>query len=423
MPQAEIAFVPSPDVSLLLNRLLDTYERRSTPARIEGRQMRSIRVMLDEVGLAGYFSQVDPEPRQVANEQLQALERAGLLRLNWHPGEQGHLLEAVAMIPGSEDRLYTLVRRAPLAGLRARLESLLLGERFRFKEDDWRLRAIQAVLRQIKEGKSPAPLSLTDVAFNEDLIAALVNLDGLDEETPFRVFSVHTFNDSKRFEEIRPALVRLARLGQGEWKRLPEDELLREINLVANPTYLLMSGDWSLVDGEGQALSLGEFSPSVGVPAVQAAHLQRASVRSGSVLCIENLTTFHSAAQDLVTSRSQVSALVCLAGNPSPACRWLLRCLVDSLPEQIPLYVWADLDYGGFNILAQLRKQVSDRFVPYRMDIQTLERYSQFARPLTEGDIRNLGRLEKHTELKDVHPVLAYMLQKGIKLEQEAVSF
>ena len=426
-PREQFAFVPSPDVSQLIDALLDRLERRISRLRSpagDAQLARPIKILLNDIGLPQYYSQIDPEPRRLANEQLQVLEKAGLLHLSWQVGEEGHLLEAAALVPSAEEPLYNLVGRIPKNSLIARLQSQLLGDRFRFVEQDWQYRAVQKVLVQIKENKSPAPFTLTDPAFNEDLLTALASLAQLDEETPFRVFSVRIFNDSKRFEDLKKAVVRLARLGQREWKRLAEDDLLRELNLVANPTYLLLSGPWILVDRRGgQMLSLGDFSPSVGIPAVQAMHLERVRVNAGMVLCIENLTTFHTMAASLARDAfGQNTAVICLAGNPSPACRRFLKCLTDSLPENVPIYVWADLDYGGFNILAQLRRQVSWRFMPYNMNGEILDRFAQFARPLTLSDRRNLERQLNRAELKDVHPEITYLLKRQIKLEQEAIT-
>jgi hypothetical protein len=427
MQPPELAFTLSPDVRQLLNELLDRLERRTFSASAsisEGRPVRSIKVWLNEIGLPGYYSQIDPEPRQVANEQLQALEKAGLLRLFWQVGEKGHLLEAAALAVSDtgyclEGVLFDLIGRVPATSLRARLQSQLLGERFRFTREDWQHQAIDTILAKVKENQSPAPFVLADPVFNEDLLLVLAAVSELEEETPFRVFSVRVFNDSKRFEDLKLALIRLARLGRAGWKHLPEDELLRELNLVANPTYLLLAGPWALVDAAGQVLSLSEFNPSVGLAAVQAAHMARVSVPVEQVICVENLTTFHSLAAD---ARMQKSALLCLAGNPSPACRRLLRCLVDSLPAAVLLYIWADLDFGGFNILAQIRKEVSQRFLPYYMDIDTLDQFASYARPLTLTDRRNLERLANHNLLKDVRPVIDHLLKRGLKLEQEAVS-
>lgn len=420
MPPLELNFAPSPDVAALVGALLDRLERRAPDAAQQ--PVRAVKMSLTEMALPAYASQMDPEPRQVANEQLLALEKAGLLRLFWQAGEAGHLLSAAALVSGAEAPLYALLRRTSTHRLRSRLEEQLLGCRFRFNPLHWQYRAIQSILASLKEHKSPAPFSLTDSAFNEDVLLAITALVQLAEETPFREFSVRTFNDSKRFEELKPAVVRLARLGQAGWKRLPADELLRELNLVANPSYLLLAGPWTLVDAAGQVLTLAEFQPSLGLAAVQAAHLQRVSVRAARVVCVENLTTFHTLAASLARAAHQPpAALLCLAGNPSPACRHLLRCLVETLPEALPLQVWADLDYGGLNILAQLRKEVSPRCMPEHMDADTLERFAQFARPLSPTDRRNLERQQRRAELSDLSPVIGAMLRRGVKLEQEAI--
>lgn len=372
--------------------------------------MRSIRCNLDSLPLPAYHSQSDPAPRQITNEQLQTLEDAGAVKLDWLPGETGHLLASATLIPEHADVVFALLKRTPQSARRARLTDLLLGERFRF--NDWRLRAVQHALNQLKADKSPAPFSLTDNEFSHDLLTALDALDGVREETPYRVFSVRVFNDSKRFEAVMGAVVSLARRSQAEWRGMSNDEVLRELNLVANPGHLYLHGPWRLVDEAGQVMSLGEFHPSVGIPAAQVARLHRAAVDAPRVICVENPTTFYELIRQIPNA-----AAVCLWGNPSPACRHLLRCL----PDDVALHVWADLDYGGLNILAQLRDQVNARAVPYRMDIETLEAHAAWARPLTPADVKNLSRLMRRPCLTDMRSLIAHMLQRGLKLEQEAV--
>jgi hypothetical protein len=79
------------------------------------------------------------------------------------------------------------------------------------------------------------------------------------------------------------------------------------------------------------------------------------------------------------------------------------------------------LDYGGFNILSQLRRTVDEEIQPYLMDIDTIEASIPRARPLTTSDKNNLKRLSLHPELRDVRPVIEHMLKRGVKLEQEGV--
>lgn len=422
MPDLPFSFVPSPDVAAILNALLDIYERRPPSLALppsstgEGKIRRAIHCEVHSMALPGYHSQVDPEARLVANEQLTALEKLGYVRLTWLRGEHGHLLESVALVPERADELFTWLNRVPVMALRARLRDLLLGERFRF--NDWRLRAIEWTLSQLKDARSPAPFSLTDEDWNRDLLTALAALDTVREETPYRVFSVRVFNDSKRFEWLKGALVTLARRHQPEWADLSDDETLRELGLVANPGHLYLFGAWRLVDEAGQVISLGEFYPSVGLPTAQAARVQRVEVKAARVVCIENPTTFY----ELIRHEGEGLAAICLWGNPSPACRHLLSCLAPTLPEHVPLLVWADLDYGGLSILAQLRR-ISPRFMPYRMDIPTFEAHAQWGKPLTRADEKNLARLALNPRLADVQPLIAHLLARGIKLEQEAIGF
>jgi DNA topoisomerase VI subunit A len=148
-----------------------------------------------------------------------------------------------------------------------------------------------------------------------------------------------------------------------------------------------------------------------------ASQVERVAVDAARIVCVENLTPFYT----LVQKQGLGLAALCLWGNPSPASRHLLRKLVDGLPPEAPLLVWADIDYGGLSILAQLREQVSPRFCPYCMDVATLDAHAHWAQPLTSADERNLSRLRRRASLADVVPLIDHMLFERIKLEQEAV--
>ena len=405
-------FTPTPAVAHILHALLDRYERRYT-TRSNNTTHQALRFDLQAAPVPDYHSQIDPAPRQIANEQLSALEQLGWIRLDWLPGETDHLLATVTLAPAHTAKVFTWLKRTPQARQRAQLIDLILADRFRF--DDWRLDALQHTSDQLKAERSPAPFSLVDDEFNRDLLTALAALDTLREETPYRVFSVRVFNDSKRFDGLSSAVCTLARRHQSAWHDWSNEDILRELNLTANPTHLYLHGPWRLIDDTGQVITLSAFEPSVGLAASQAQHVRQATVETDHVICVENVTTFY----ELIRYTAEPLAAICLWGNPSPACRRLLRCL----PSEIPLYVWADIDYGGLNILAQLREQVNGRARPYRMDVETLETYARWARPLTANDAHHLKRLLRRTTIADMHPLIEHLLRRQLKLEQEAVSF
>ena len=453
-----ISFTPSEDVIYILNALLDKFEKRAksqpVPGEAKGTEnaprnpalstvertnhsTRSIKIVLDDLDLPSYHSQIDPQARIIANQQLQTLEEYGLLQLKWLRGETSHLLHSISLPiehkshnpalsrvagtnhaaqPTLHGALYQLLKRTPISHHRARLESLLLAEKFRYPKEDWRAHALHYILGQLSAGKSASPFSLSDSNLNLDLLAILQALPTLTTETPYRVFSVRLFNDTKRFDDLKSSLLRLARRAHREWKSFNNEDLLREFNLVANPGYVHLAGNWELTDINGQLINLDSFIPSLGFPASQIASIQCSAIRAESVLCIENLTSFHEFLR-AYGAYSTKHATICLMGNPSPPIRHLLRLI----PEDIPIYLWSDMDYGGFNILAQLRRQVSLRIQPYLMDIATFEKHAHLSRPLTHSDARNLKRLLFNPILEDSHPAIEHLLRQGLKLEQEAI--
>ena len=419
----EISFNPSPDVAAVLNTILDILERRiQYGTRKNGHGSRSINITLKESELLDYFSQIDPQPRLIANEQFNQLEQAGLLTLTWLPGETGNLLQSItlktedATSNTSHASLYTLLNREPASTTRSRLETLLIADQFRFPKDDWQSRAIHRTLRQLRAGKSPTPFSLADSTWNLDLLTVLSALSSLETETPYRVFSVRTFNDSKRFDELKTAIVRLARWANREWKSFSTEDVLRELNLVANPNYIHMAGNWQLTTQNGEILSLGGFTPSIGFPATQIETIQSVDIHAESILCIENLTSFHEFLRANSTYNTQY-AIICLMGNPSPPIRRLLRLI----PDTTPIHLWSDMDYGGFNILSQMRRCVRHQIYPYLMDIPTFEAYVRLSRPLTSTDVTNLRHLCAKPELANVKPIIEHLMQRDLKLEQEAI--
>lgn len=406
-------FIPTPDVATILNHLLDIFERR------DGAPKQAVRVRLNELALPGYDSQTDPSPRLTGNEQLSQLAKQGLVSLTWEPGQTNHLLATVTLAADQTPPLYTLLARQPLAAQRRRLREMLLAERSHLT--GWRRKAVENSLDQLQAHKSPTPFSLTNLDWNRDLLTALHALpDGESHtELPYRVFSVRIFNDSKRFEMLKDTLARLARRHQPAWRGLSPQETLQEMGLVANPGHLYLYGPWQLIDAEGQVMSLAEFHPSVGIPAALAAGLRQVRVEAARLVCVENLASFY----ELIRHEGQASAMLCLWGNPSPVVRHFLRCLAEGQPGQMPLLVWADLDYGGLNILAQLRQQVSARFAPYLMDVATFEAHARWGRPLSRADVRNLQRLRQHPALADMIPLIDHLLREEVKLEQEAIVF
>lgn len=197
---------------------------------------------------------------------------------------------------------------------------------------------------------------------------ALKVLDALSarpgEDQVIRVLSGHLFSDTKRIEQLLPQLDVLSGEGlssrpRGKW------EVLRTLGLVKQPLPLMVAGVGAIKIQEGPDCTI--VRPYVGV-APQSVLGLTSDVTW--VLTIENLTTFHLAAEAL---KGRGDGLVVFTGGmPSPAWVAGFRRLTGDLPASTAFYHWGDIDAGGFRIAARL-KQVAlpvDGFLqPWLMDL------------------------------------------------------
>ncbi|NPV52976.1 MAG: hypothetical protein HPY71_05580 [Firmicutes bacterium] len=215
----------------------------------------------------------------------------------------------------------------------------------------------------------------------------------------------------------------------------------------------------------GRSLDLGCFMPDVGLPTPMIEHLQIIDLAADYVITIENLTSYHEFLRANPGHRDASGRrylAIYLGGYHNRPRRELLRRIYrytqdncrrirddlrrvsgnlqrvqdnlrsirdnsrQSRDNPVPgvacdFYHWGDIDYGGFSIFVHLRKSLGIEIKPYMMDLDTLIRYEKFAKPLPRGYAARLHRLLDNPEFECFHPVIEYMLEKGIRLEQEAL--
>ncbi len=87
----------------------------------------------------------------------------------------------------------------------------------------------------------------------------------------------------------------------------------------------------------------------------------------------------------------------------------------------VSFYHWGDIDLGGFEILAHLRKAAGMYIKPYMMDADTLKRYESLAKLIDEAYAKKLGLLLSDEDYSDVYGAIDYMIGKRIRLEQENI--
>lgn len=139
---------------------------------------------------------------------------------------------------------------------------------------------------------------------------------------------------------------------------------------------------------------------------------KKIQIQDQNVMTIENLTSFNRVEEDKVF-------LIFLSGYHNSAKQKLIQKIHD-MNSGLTWRHFGDIDPDGFYIIENLKRGTGIDFKPVYMDAGILEKYKEYAKPLTENDMRKAKALI-HDELYG--DTVRYMLDVGLKLEQEIVSW
>ena len=254
-----------------------------------------------------------------------------------------------------------------------------------------------------------------------DVFTAFRALSGIDEEIFVRDLSVRIFNDSKRLENLRGRISGcLYKYGDFSDKEAVFDE----VGVVRTPSYVMVKGPVRMTFGR-QILDIGELTGDIALSAKTLQGLTDVHVYGERVITVENLTSFHR------YGSHGSETVIYLGGFHNGVRREFLRMIAASAESNVTYHHFGDIDAGGFYIYRHLRENTGIDFRPYMMDRDTLIKYEAYSKTLTPNDTRRIGELiaiyenddHKDPAAGSITETLHYMLEKGIKLEQEAVGW
>ena len=405
----------------LLDALLDRYERSKgfaagTPQR------RRILLRLYPAGNGSFplYDIEDHDTRSSFNQAAIRLQTMGLIELEWMPGEEGHILQRIALREPAISDAYLAAGRIPLRESLEQMEQELL-KCLASVQSDWAQAYLTGQLDYLrKKHKIPADIP-SDPAERNMWFLVLRTLDGPQKEPLLeRVFSVRTLGDSKAFENLfrRRLISVLQRFWPLEPDETPEDELLRLVGLEKYPEQFSLCGELSLSIPGQPAVSIHSCSDGIQISAKDAAAMQVAfadSVRT--LLFIENKANYYHYLQN----RPNNIAVFFHGGFLSPQRIAFFKKVCKTAGPDRQLLHWGDIDLGGFQMHAHLRREVDPRFMRYRMDKSELEQYAAFTSGFSEVYAEKLAGLLRDPVLDDAKETLTYMLSRRVRLEQEVL--
>ncbi len=379
----------------ILTWLIDSYEKRD-PEKGSAR-----RISID-------LAKKLPDYRKNLSEAQGQIEEALLHMQSWgflqcSKDLQGYYTK-LFLVESAVPQIYQFLHRVPKAELWEQQRALL--QETAAQSEGVAGRFCAAMLERLLQRKD-IPYGLgKDRKALEDVLLALVTIEKLNRETYIRNFSELVFHDSKRLQSILNPLSRiLLDYGDGIGEK---ETILAQYNVISNPGYVYIKGDWQLWMQE-QQVSVEAFRGGIAISSDALDGIERIAVPSGTVISVENLTTYHDA-------QESQGAIIYLGGFQNTVRTNFLKKLYVCEPDARYVHK-GDLDPYGFLILENLKKKTGIPFEPLEMDLDTLRRCHRAGhfRPLDEADKKAM----LSPDLAKYRPILDYMIQYNCKIEQE----
>ena len=410
----------------ILNGLLDKYER-SLLSRGENRRTVRIDYPITKKTLPAYFDLSSDESENI-HACLHEMEYKGFVSVQWKNGREDHIAEKVFLNTDRAGEVYRYLGRTPKREYERRQEELL-----RRLAGECRTSAAAAFISWLQgriRGGEPVRefIDLPDLEGTERLVRCVCAAEQNEKPLYYREFSILHFRDSKIFEEkIKGKAAKVfRRFGEG-FEEAEEKEIFAEYGIYDKPNYIYLKGEGTLFLPQGGGPSgKKNIAQTAGIPlqalrqgiGISGEDLENICVcgteNTRRVITIENLTTFF-------RWQEPESLIIYLGGYHNRTRRRLLKMVYEQLPGAEYLH-FGDIDAGGFEIYEDLRRKTGILFRTYHMGSEDLERYLEYAKPLTADDRRRLEKMLKKGEAGAAcQDVLRCMLEHDRKLEQECI--
>ena len=403
-----------------LHALLDRHERRRDYGRRE-KSDRRVLLPVNKRGFPLYFHVSDSSYRQMFNQEMEALERCRWVELDWVRFDRGNTLQRIALLEEALPAIYRALGRKPrkqlyreAASLLAEYEKTAPAELHRLcRELGERLGSLQPL---------PPPLRAEQPQLFQEYLEGLgAFFEARDSDIARRLLSVRLYGDSKRWEQLQGGILQLARSFclPPEEAALDDATLLAERGIIDHPSHILLAGPLVFRTPRGE-VDLSAFYPDLGLPVEMARHLEIIESTAAAVITIENKTSFY----QYLREGPPGQLVIYLGGYHNRGRRILLEKLsahYKNGDRAVPFFHWGDLDLGGFQIWRHLKQKTGIPFQPFLMDVPTYLRCCRLGQPLGEAYLAKLAALLEDPAYDIFHPLIRLMLEKKVRVEQEAV--
>ena len=395
---------------MLLNALMDIYERSLL---FSGENKVNVRIAFPftRKTMPDYFDESSLAYEEI-HACVQDLEYRGFLSVSWKRGKTGHIIDKVFLNEEKIKEVYEYLHRVPKRQQQEQIGAVLehAAQEFHTPICTSFISFLQERLSNCKSVKEY--IDIADAEGAKRIIRAVYLIEKNEKPCYIREFSIRNFSDSKIFENMLGYIARIIhRFGDG-LEGMELSDMLAEYNIYHTPNYVYFKGN-IVLDVDGKTLCIGGLQQGIGVSGEDVSKIfLQDTADINRVITIENLTTFF-------RWQDEKSLILYLGGYHNSVRRSLLKMIYQKLPNA-DYYHFGDIDVGGFEIYEDLCVKTGIPFKLYRMDVDTLDRYAEFGKKLTESDRKRINKIMENGKIAYAE-TLQYMLLNNVKLEQECI--
>lgn len=284
-------------------------------------------------------------------------------------------------------------------------------------KNDWIRKYYDSLLQKLHNiGDRKVPKELEKFELYRD---CLRGIDALDEPIFKRVFSKRYLGDTKKFEkEVQAHIITSAKkYCEDVEEDMDDSTVLEQLLIKEYGQEMALKGSLKLLiheaDGTDREINTANFKYGL---ILNTQTLKHVSVKNEIVpfkciVSIENKANFEA------MNYSEDTLYVYSHGYYGPYERAFLQKLAEILDanQQIEYFHSGDLDYGGVKIFEYIQKRIFPKLHPLNMDIDTYEKYKDFAEPIEAQILEKL----KKTKVSVLQELIDKLIEEGKGLEQE----
>jgi hypothetical protein len=394
-------------------------------AKAGGMEKNALR--LQSASIFPDFDSAPPDEKESWLEAAEALERKGLLILNWEKRNKGERLKTLNC-PDIGKLFEESGRKSPKA--EAEKIRALFTDKSRDPGQNYHL-----FLNYLSQHFSPAEIGRgIDFEAARDLVLLLeVFASGKPVNLTTRALSISLYRDSKRLEHLLDLFNPL--LSQVQKQESPDRTPAETGNDRPSPpdlSFLRRSFPETMISGK----IIFEYGDGSGPPLVNAhglilgfplqsilkiGNIKTISAKDApAVLTIENLETFY-ALGDPDKFGQGIDAFLYVGGYLNQAAAAMIKILSAS---GFCFYHAGDLDPDGILILQNVRDIAEKPVTPIAMNTVIFDRYLPWARPLTRNMLDQAKKIREDTKtIPGLEDLIRRIAETGRGVEQEIIDY